>query len=171
MLGGEHVEGAAGGPPRLVVGDARHPQPHRGIEDREVDPELVQPLVEQPRQEAGRAVTRVARGRRPERFLGQAPPLPLGHRQRERLAHTLANRREALGRPVAADAAQLLDDHRTELQPVAVGVDDGMAQLASNLDGAGMFVTAHGPPPGRGVEPHASPRKTSRRRMSRWNFT
>ena len=49
VLSGEGVERAAGGPPRLVVGDARHPQPHRGIEDRKVDPELVQPLVEQPR--------------------------------------------------------------------------------------------------------------------------
>ena len=91
--------------------------------------------------------------------------------QRERLADAFADGREAVSRLVAADAAQLLDDHRTELQPVAVGVDDGMAQLASNLDGAGMFVAAHGPPPGRSVEPHASPRKTSRRRMSRWNFT
>ena len=148
IVGGEDVERAAGGPARLVVGDARNAEPHRGVEDREVEAQLAEPLVEEPRQHRRGAVTRVLLGRRPERLLGDPAPAPLRHGHRERLTHLAPDRQETLRGPVAADAPELLADDGPVLQPVAVGVDHRMGQPGSNLRWARMTVAVHGTPPG-----------------------
>src|SRR5439155_1295949 len=75
-VGGEDVERATGGPARLVIGDTRDAEAGGGIEHREVQAELVQALVEEPRQQARRPVARVLLGRRPERLLLESAPSP-----------------------------------------------------------------------------------------------
>src|SRR5205814_7942070 len=47
-------------------------------------------------------------------------------------------------RRVAADATKLLTHVRSELRPVAVRVDDGMAQARTKLPGLGLAVGQHG---------------------------
>jgi len=149
-FGREDVERAAGGPAPRVVGDAGNAEPDGRVEDREVDTQLVQTLVEEPRQHSRRPVARVPRGGRPEGLLGDAAPSPLCHRERQGLTHLAPDRQEALRGTIAADTPELVAHDRAILQPVPVGVDHGMTQPGSNARCAEMAVAVHGAPPRSG---------------------
>ena len=71
LLGGEHVVGAADGPAQPRVLHAVEAEPGRRIHHAEVDAELVQPLVHEPRQHGRGPVEHVLARRRPERLLAR----------------------------------------------------------------------------------------------------
>src|SRR5205085_11909300 len=69
ILGRDDVVGAAGSPPSLAVADPRYPKAAGRVDDREVEPDLVEALVEEPRKHRGREVARVLRRMGPEGLL------------------------------------------------------------------------------------------------------
>ena len=143
VVGGHDVERVAHGASRLVVGDAGDAEPGRGIDGREVDTQLLEPLVEEPREHPGRAVAGVSRRSRPEPFLADAAPSALVHGRRQVVFRRSLGREEGVGRLVAADLAHLLGEDRRKLDPVAVAVDDRVLELCMELGRAQMAVTAH----------------------------
>jgi hypothetical protein len=139
----EHVVGPADGAPLPRVLHAVEAEPGRRVHHAEVDAEVVQALVHEPREHGGRPVEHVLAGRGPERF--HADPLAgaLGHRHLERVRHALGGRRQPLDCRVTADAPELLAHDRRVLDPVAVGVDDRMTQAGVKGPGVHMAVALH----------------------------
>ncbi len=140
----EDVVGAADGPPQPRVLHAVVAQPGGRIHHREVDAEIRQPLVEQPRQHGGGAVQHVLARRGPERFLADPAARALRHRHPERVGHPLARQRQPLHGGLAADLAERLAHHRAVLEPVPVGVDDRMGETGAERPGIRVAVVAHG---------------------------
>ena len=75
----EHVVGAAEGAPQLVRRQAVVAEPGGRIDHGEVEPEVVQALVEEARHHRGRAVQRVLGRQEPERLLPDPAAAALGH--------------------------------------------------------------------------------------------
>ncbi|MYB38558.1 MAG: hypothetical protein F4Y26_14490 [Gammaproteobacteria bacterium] len=127
------VECAARSEASFVVVHPRQAESHGGEQDAEVDAEFVETLVEQARHHGGGAVAGVLGGRAPEGLLGNVLAAALCRRHAEGTSHPLAVH---LHRPhcgVAADLAHGRPHHGGVFEPVAVGVDDGMAQARSEF--------------------------------------
>ena len=143
-LGVVEVERARGGAPQVVVGHSRqrdHLQALPGVHDREVEADLVEPLVQVAGEHRGRAVARVLGGHRPPHRHGGAPVVALvdGLAERAALVHHVAD--ELVGHLGPADVADEVHHHREHLELVGVGVDDRMVDLivdwrGSLLDGS-----------------------------------
>src|SRR2546425_411637 len=128
--------------PNLLIGVVDVEQPERGVEQAEVDAEVVEPLVEEFRHHGGGPVERVARlapPRGPERPLVQS--LLAGHRVPAAL-DVLAL--EVLDERRPADLLQVVEEDRHWLEPVAVAVDDRVVELPPDLRGLGIFDVGHG---------------------------
>ena len=117
LVHGEHVVGAAQGAPQLVRRQAVVAKAGGRIDHGEVEPEIVQALVEEPRHHRGRAVQRVFCRQEPERFLPDPPAAALGHRHRQRIANARARQRQRFHCGVAADTAELLAHVRARTRP------------------------------------------------------
>ena len=133
LLGHELVVEPAQRDPRFVVGEPVDHQAHRGIEHREVDPRLAEPLV-------------VARG---QGHVGEV--LGLGRRvprRREQTEATLLLRRELGVAPLVVlpgEGRDLVDDragavvaaevgeHRPQLEHVPVAVEHRVAELLADV--------------------------------------
>ena len=102
----------------LGIGLAQYRQAGRGVDDREIDAELGQTLVEQLGHEGRCPIERVAWGAPPGNCLaadrGESQTV-LGH--------------EPIGHCRAADLAYVLGDMWDHLEQVSVGVDDRMIEL------------------------------------------
>src|SRR5262249_40101936 len=129
--------------PRLLFLVERDPESRSRIEHGEVYPELVQPLIEQPRHQLGRAVESVAGRHRPECFLCAMRSLALGGRFLERPRAVVIESEEAVDRALAAVLFQLLADDWRELEPVAIGVDDWVLQSGANFSSVGTSIGRH----------------------------
>src|SRR5260221_318218 len=93
--------------PEEAVAELDHAQARRRVDDREIEAELAQTLVEETREHAGRAVARILFRPRPERLLAHAPVPPLGDGHAERFAHAAPDRKEPLSGRVTTDLADL----------------------------------------------------------------
>jgi hypothetical protein len=105
----------------------------RGVEHREVDPEVVEPLVEELRDHRGRAVERGG-GLAPPRRAGGAPIQPLGRRHVVPAAVDVLGGllHEPLGHRRTRGLAEVIEEDRHRLEPVAVAVDDGVIELGAH---------------------------------------
>ncbi len=145
-LGVERVQRAARHLAQLVALDRERHESAARVEHREVDPELVEPFVEQARQVRGGAVERVRGGQAPPRR-ARRPELALA-RLRERApraqhhvvevdsARGLEARREV----AAADVLHVVEEEgaedRDRLDDVAVGVDHRVSEPRAQIGGA-----------------------------------
>ena len=105
---------------QLVVRVAQHREPRGRVEQREVEADLFQTLVEQLRQHHGHAIER-------GRAAVEHPRRQIALARRERRA---AEPDEPLGHRVVGDLTHAVDHHRHELGEVAVGVDHRMRETA-----------------------------------------
>jgi hypothetical protein len=119
-------------------------EPGRRVDDAEVDAEVVQALVHQARKHGGRPVEHVLARRTPEGLLADPAPAPLGQRHLERVGDALAGEIVGFRRRLASDAPEFLAHDRAILDPVPVGVDDGVAQARVKLPGFRLTVGLHG---------------------------
>src|SRR2546430_8969626 len=78
------------------------------------------------------------------RSLAHPTPPPLGQGHPERARDAVAGERQGLGRGVPTDAPEFLAHEGRVLEPVAVGVDDRVAQAGAKLSGVGRIVGEHG---------------------------
>jgi hypothetical protein len=85
-----------------------------------------------------------SQGDPPERLLPDPAPTSLGERHLERVGDALVGDLEGLGRRIPADAPELLAHDRRVLEPVAVGVDDRVAQAGAERPGLSRAVDEHG---------------------------
>ena len=127
------VECPAGGDARLGVVDPGQTETHGREQHREVDAELVQAFVEQPRHHGRGAVAGVLRRCAPERLLGDVLAASLGGGHAQRAAHPVAVDPHGPHGRVAADLAHRLAHHRAVFEPVAVRVDHRMAETLAQL--------------------------------------
>src|SRR5262249_41026281 len=118
-------------------------EPGGGIDDAEIEAEVVQALVHEAREHGRRPIERVLRRQEPERLLADPAAPALGHGHVERVRDPLAREIERLHRRVPPDAAKLLAHERGELRPVPVGVDDRMLQAGVELPGLGLCAGDH----------------------------
>ena len=145
IFGGDDVVGAGGATARLAIADARHAQTARRIDECEIEPDLVEALIEESRKDRSREVARVLGGMRPERLLADAAPPPLLDRHRQHAARAAADRAPAAHRGLAADLAELLGEDGPVFDPVAVGVDNRMIETGFDLGGGQMGAHGHLP--------------------------
>src|SRR5439155_26582492 len=108
------------------------------VDDREIEPDLVEALVEQPREYRSREIAGVLRGMAPEQLLADAAAPALLDRHRQHPADATADRGPAGDRLVAADLAELLGKDRAVFDPMPVGVDDRMVEARFDLCGSRM---------------------------------
>jgi len=138
VIGRDDVVGADHGAPRRVIGYARKAQPGGRVDDREIETDLVEAIVEQPRHHRGGAVECVFRLASPEGLLGDALVPPFGDRQRQRLAGRRHCLQKAVCRQIAADFAHLFAEHRIVFDPMPVAVDDRVVDFRTDLLGGHM---------------------------------
>ena len=145
-LGDVDVERARQCGPQLVVGEVDRGEPVRRVGDRDVDADLVEPLVQQLREHRGRAVERVARRDPPPRDTHERQLAPLRGREHcvSRPLSTTRSKRSA------TDAPRELDEdvahERQVLDDVPVAVDDRMVDPVADLGdlGAAFVRSCHG---------------------------
>ena len=139
IIGRDDVVGADHRAPGLVVLDARQAQPGGRIDDREIDADLVEPLVEHLRHHRRGAV---------ERVLGLAVPEIRAARRRAGARSAgcslsasvvdLQRGEEPVGRLVAAGLAHLFAEDRGVFEPMSVAVDDRVRQVRADFGWAGV---------------------------------
>ncbi len=108
---------------QLVVGVAQDREPRGREEQGEVEADLLQALVEQPGQQDGHPVE-------PERVAEEHPRREVARARGERGSPVPY---EPLRDRVVGHLAHAVDDHRHELDQVAVGIDDRMRQTTTYL--------------------------------------
>ena len=133
LIRGEHVVRPADRAAHARVLQAMVREPGGRIDDRDVDAEIVQPLVHQPREHRGRTVEHVFARRRPEALHAGAAPSTLLERHLQRVRDPRRRQGEPFDRGLTGDLAELLAHHRQVLEPVAVRVHDGMMQARVEL--------------------------------------
>ena len=120
--------------PQFLVGIRHVKEPERGVDQGEVDAEVVEALVEEARDHRGGPVER-AGGLPPPRRPHEAPVEPVGRRGVVpggvgRLLHELLDRARHL-RP--GHVAEIVEEDRDRLQPVPVPVDHRVSELRPHL--------------------------------------
>ena len=143
IIGRDDVEAADHRAPGLGILDARYAEPRGRIDDAEIDPELVEPVVQHPRHHRGGAVAGVGRLASPIAFHGDAAAAPLVDRERQRVGDAAHVPEQPVRRLVAGRLAHLLGEHRPVFDPMAVGVDDRMGEPGTDLFGVPLFACAH----------------------------
>ena len=144
LVSGEHVVGAANRAAKPGVLHAVITQPRRRVHDAEINAEVVQALVHQARKHGRRPVEHVLARGAPEGLLAHPAPAALSQRHLERIGDALAGEVIGFRRRLAPDAPELLAHDRAILDPVPVGVDDGVAQASVELPGFRLTVGLHG---------------------------
>ncbi len=138
------VDRARDGPAQLLVRIGDVEEAERGVEHREVDPEVVEPLVEELRDHRRRAI-QGAGGLAPPRRAGGPAVEPLGRRhvvpaavdvRRRHLPESLDDRRPG-------DLAEVVEEDRHRLEPVSVAVDHGMVELSTHRSGLRVSRVGH----------------------------
>src|SRR5581483_11583912 len=124
----------------------------------EIQAEFVEPLVEQPRHHRGRPIEGVPGREGPPRLLRAAHLTPLFQRQTQITHDLLVARAKRFRQAPPADAFEVLADNRPEFEPVAVGVDYGMAKAradrrrVSRVNGRHRKSSVTGPPDAERVD-------------------
>ncbi|MBL6612554.1 MAG: hypothetical protein ISP45_00930 [Reyranella sp.] len=136
------IQGPAGGPPQLSARIARHGQPERRIDDREVDADLVHSIDQKLRHHGRGEVAGVPGGYCPEgrprrapvaAFLGRLGVPAAGRR----VPVPLPCRRAVVPDPAVAqlrtgNVLQIVLEERNELDDMTVAIDYGMLQRCTN---------------------------------------
>src|SRR5437764_12296774 len=143
IFGRHDIVGPTGGTARLAVADPRHAQPTGRIDDREIEPNLVEAFVQEPREYGGREIAGVLRRMSPERLLADPPPATLLDRHRQDAARAAPDRVPAAHRRLTANFAQLFGKDRAILDPVPVGIDDRMVETGFDLGRGQMGAHEH----------------------------
>ena len=144
VIGGHDIEAADHGAPGFVILDARYAQPRGRIDDAEIDPELIETIVQHPRHHRGGAVAGVRGWRPPIAFHRDAAA-----RRRSAIDSDSASgmRRMCLSSPSAALSPAALRTFSAKTGPysiqMAVGVDDRMGEPGTDLLGVPLFACAH----------------------------
>ena len=133
----KHVVGAAGDAAQFrVLDNFRRPQ--RWIQNREIESDFVQALVQQLREGGGRAVERVFRGHCPPWRPHHPRLMPLCRRRAiPSLTPVVvgAARCKAFGHSCAADFLHVIEHRRDVLDGMSVGIDHRMIEACTNLCG------------------------------------
>ena len=135
-------------PAQFVVAHARqrdHLEAEARVDDRVVEADLVEALVQQPRQHRGAPVEGVLGGNGPP-HRNRSPvvePLLRGHVEGAAAVAHVAD--PLLRHPGATDLAEVLEEHRHHLELVRVGVHDGMVEARLELTRPRRCFR-HGPP-------------------------
>src|SRR5207247_2243246 len=129
---GHPVVGARGVTVQLVLRDGVDREAEARVDDREVDAQLGQALVQQRRKKRRGLVARVGRNAPPDRApqplvltLLRATAIPLGV--------PAPHRAQVINRARAAHVAQILEEDRDRLEPMAVAVNHGMPELRPDV--------------------------------------
>ena len=138
IFGRDDVEAADHRTPRLIIGDARDAEPGGRVDDAEIDPEFVEPVIEHARHHRGGAVAGVGRLPPPIALHRDAAALPLGDREPQCVGNAALRCEKPVGRLVAGNLAHPLGEDRRVFDPMPVAVDDGVAQPGTDLFGAHM---------------------------------
>ena len=143
-LGLHPVECAAHREAHFGVVEMNRKKTEARIDDRYVEPEVVEPAIEQARKRAGRAIQSVARGMRPP---GRArdtisPPLVRRRAIPRGLEHEPA---DSIGELRAGLALKVIEQRGLELGDMSVGVDYRMIQARANCRGLGEVGLHRGP--------------------------
>ncbi len=151
-IGPEHlrvhpVDGTRHRSPDLLVGVRDVEEPERGIEDAEVEPEVVEPLVEEPRHH-GRGSVEGAGRLAPPGGPVNPPAHPFVGRQvvPGRLAGLL---HEPIHHRWPGHVTQVIEEDGNRLQPVSVAIDDGMIETRPHGCRLGVLRVRHRSPPVR----------------------
>src|SRR5579863_1050285 len=136
-----HIEAATGRLPHLGVADRIEAETGRRVEHGEIDAEFVEAMVEQLRQHRSGAIARVPGRKRPPGLLGAALVAPLRIAHRDNLRDHVVARLEAVGRFVARDFSDVVENHRLVFDPVPVRIDYRMAEPRAQLLRVDMMVT------------------------------
>jgi hypothetical protein len=131
-LGQVAVEGAHDGATGLLLVDALGQQTVGRVEHREVDPELVEAFVEEPRQHRRRAIQRVARRETPPGRTHEAHAAPLLGCEPDPELEALVEGDEAALDVRAADLAHEIPHRRQVLDAVPVGIDDRVIEARAH---------------------------------------
>ena len=113
------------------------------IEHGEVQPEFVEALVEQTRDHRGRAIERVAGREGPPALLRTARIAAFVHGELEIAHDPSVARVEGVGHAGPGHALEVFADSRSEFEPMAVGIDHGMAEPCANRRGIGSMTGRH----------------------------
>src|SRR5208282_2991603 len=143
VIGGDDVEAADHGAPGLVILDARYAEPRRRVDHAEIDPQLVEAVVEHARHHRGGAVAGVGRLAPPITLHSDAPAPPLGDGERQHVGDAAHMFEQPVARLVAGGLAHVLGEYRPIFDPMAVAVDNGVVQPGTDLLRVVFFVRAH----------------------------
>jgi hypothetical protein len=143
IIGGDDVEAADHCTPCLVIVDAGYAEPRSRVDHGEIEPQLVEPVIEHARHHRGSAVTGVGSLAPPEALHRDAATASLGDRQRERFGDAMHVPQQPV-RPLVTDGlAHLLGEHRPVFDPMAVAIDNRVAEPGTNLIGMVFLACAH----------------------------
>ena len=130
---------------QILVGIRDVEEPERRIHEREVDAEVVESLVEEPRHHGGGPVQRIAGLPPPRGPMGTALHA-LGRRHLVP-ARVLGLLHELVDDGGAAHVAQEVEEDRDGLEPVAIAVDHRVIELRAHRRRLGILRVGHGEPP------------------------
>ena len=130
--------------PQLAVVHRHHGQAEGGVEDRDVDADLVEPIVQQTGEHGGGAIEGVAGRHAPPARAGQAEPpavlcveaTPERTRRQDHI--------EAVDHRTAGVVAHQVTHDRDELEDVAVGIHDGVVEVPPDVSGSRRRATHEG---------------------------
>jgi hypothetical protein len=133
---------------QLVVGEVDGDEPVGGVQNGQVETELVKALVEQPRQHGGGPVESIAgRYSPPGRLDDPMAPAHFVAHSLERLA-AVHNGVEALGHRLASEVDEQVPNKGQEFDQVTVAVDDRMVELVPDAPNpVRRLITGHVPLP------------------------
>src|SRR5262245_16533405 len=126
---GDDVEAVDYGAPGRVVGNAWDAEPGGRVDDAVIEPQLVEPVVEQTRQHRGRAVESVRRLPAPETFHPDVARRALHRGQPERVGDATLRLQKPVGAEIADGLAHSLREYRRVLDPMAIRVDHRMFEV------------------------------------------
>ena len=136
-LGHHRILGAAAGASNVLLGLVEEEEPEGRVDDGEVEPQLVEPLAQQPGQHGCGPVEGIPRRNPPERRPGGAmDPAFLGGERVPAPVLALARALEVvLDHLRACRLLQEVQEHRDVLQHMAVAVHDRVVQSCANFSG------------------------------------
>ena len=143
ILGRHDVEAADDRPAGLRVGNARNAETGGRVDDAEIDAELVEPVIQHLRHHRGGAVARIGGLPSPIALHRGAARFALLYGLAQRIGDAALRGDEAV-RPLVADhLAHALGEDRRVLDPVAVAIDDRVADLFAGFLGMIFVAGAH----------------------------
>src|SRR5208282_2861846 len=149
----------------------RHHQSGAWVEYGEIETEFVEALIEQARNDPGRAIERVLRRLYPEALCREAPVTALRGHHSDRGGDAVMRRDEGIGDARSGHFLDVVNDRGAELDVVAVGVDHRMIETRADLPGT--LMTGHRPNlPRNGMGGKHTPQQPEWKntRAQDWNF-